>query len=337
MNKIFISGGAGFIGSNIAKKYLDTGNRVVVYDNLSRKDTEKNLKWLRSHNKVRLQFIKGDIRDVKLLEKSIKGSNIVFHEAAQVAVTLSLENPREDFEINAEGTFNMLEATRNNCPDAIFIYASTNKVYGELTSPKYRKLKTKYIFTNKEYLNGVSESQLLDFHSPYGCSKGTGDQYTRDYARVYGLKTAIFRQSCIYGQRQFGSEDQGWVIHFIRKALRNELITIYGDGKQVRDILHIDDLLDAYQKCINQPKICIGEIFNIGGGIENSLSLLELIEILGNILGKKIKYKFFSWREGDQKIYISDNTKIEKSLRWRPEINKYEGIKLLVDWAKTIK
>jgi len=336
MEKIFISGGAGFIGSNLARLYLGKGSHVVVYDNLSRPNSEKNLQWLRACKKGKLEFIKGDIRELRTIKRYIKDCSLVFHEAAQVAVTKSLEAPIEDFEINATGTLYMLEAIRQVSPNSIFIYASTNKVYGSLEDVDCVELKTRYKFNNRKYNKGISEERNLDFHSPYGCSKGAGDQYVRDYARVYGLKTIVFRQSCIYGQRQFGSEDQGWVIHFVRHALEGKPITIYGDGKQVRDLLYIEDLLNAYQLAIKKIRKSQGEVFNIGGGIENAFSLIELIEVLGKLLGKDIKHSFSDWREGDQKIYISDNSKLEEKLGWKSKIDKSKGVEFLIEWAKTI-
>lgn len=335
--RIFISGGAGFIGCNVAKYYLDKGDTVVVYDNLSRSGAELNLKWLKKDkNKSNFKFINGDIRDFKKLNKSMSNFDIIYHMAAQVAVTTSMEDPRSDFEINALGTFNMLEAFRLKSPKAIFLYASTNKVYGNLEDLNCVVKKGRYVFANKNYKNGVSEERGIDFHSPYGCSKGAGDQYVRDYGRVFNLKTIVFRQSCIYGQRQFGNEDQGWVMHFVRSIIDNKSLKIYGDGMQVRDILHIDDLINAYVSAIKNIKIANGNIYNIGGGLANSVSLLELFSILSKVVPNKIKYSFNDWREGDQKIYISDNSKLKKELNWKPIINIEKGIDKLINWAKSL-
>lgn len=335
--KVFISGGAGFIGSNVANFHLNKGDIVTVYDNLSRAGTEKNIKWLKGHkNKKNLKFIKGDICDSSKLNKSLVNYDIVYHLAAQVAVTTSMINPRSDFEINALGTFNMLEAFRLKSNKAIFIYASTNKVYGNLEDLDCVVKKGRYVFANKKYTNGVSEERGVDFHSPYGCSKGAGDQYVRDYGRVFGLNTVVFRQSCIYGQRQFGNEDQGWVIHFVRTVLENKALKIFGDGMQVRDILHVDDLINAYQLAIKNTKKSRGQIYNVGGGLENSISLLELINILKNKVNQNIQYKLFDWREGDQKIYISDNSKLEKELKWKPKIDKNNGVDKLIIWANSL-
>jgi len=322
MKKIFISGGAGFIGSNIAKFHLGKGDEVLVYDNLSRKGTETNIKWLKSL-KGKLKFISGDIRDFDTLKKHVKNSDVIYHMAGQVAVTTSIVNPRDDFEINAMGTLNVLEAMRLYAKNAVLIYASTNKVYGNFDNSNFPK-------------NGISENQLLDFHSPYGCSKGTGDQYVRDYGRVYNLKTIVFRQSCIYGDRQLGNEDQGWVIHFAKAILNNQKLTIFGDGKQVRDILYIDDLINAYQIAIKKSVKGKPMIYNVGGGIRNSISLLNLIKLIEQKVGEKAMVKFEKVREGDQKIYISDITKIKNDLGWQPKIDIDHGVAKLLKWTTTV-
>ncbi len=335
---IFISGGAGFIGSNIARYHFAKGDKITVYDNLSRVGTEKNIKWLEKISKgsKKFKFIKGDIRDLRKLQKYIQSSDIIYHMAAQVAVTTSLTDPASDFEINARGTFNMLEAYRLESPNAIFVYASTNKVYGGLDDIDCVKRGKRYVFQSKLYKKGVSESRQLDFHSPYGCSKGTGDQYVRDYGRVYGLKTIVFRQSCIYGPRQFGNEDQGWVMHFVRTVVSKNKLKIYGDGYQVRDILHVSDLMTAYQIALKKVRKGQGLIYNIGGGVENSVSLLEVVALLEKKLGRKIPVTFSSWREGDQKIYISDNTRLTKELGWKPKTCVNDGMDTLISWANEI-
>jgi CDP-paratose 2-epimerase len=329
--KILITGGAGFIGVNLAGKLLeDRNNFVTVYDNLSRKGVENNLKWLLSRGHKNLRFIKGDVRDYKKLKETAKDCREVYHLAAQVAVTKSVEDPIEDFKINAEGTLYTLEAVRKVSSDAAFIFASTNKVYGELLHIKLKEGKTRYLLTEKKH--GVSEAENLDFHSPYGVSKGVADQYTRDYHRIYGLKTVVFRQSCILGEHQYGNEDQGWVAHFIIRSLSGIKINIYGDGKQVRDILDVSDLIRAYGMAVKNIDKTAGEIYNIGGGSKNSFSLLELINLLEKILRIEIKYDFSIWRPGDQKIFISDNTKLKRELQWVPLISKEEGVKNLVRW-----
>ncbi|MCM8767184.1 MAG: GDP-mannose 4,6-dehydratase [Candidatus Omnitrophica bacterium] len=333
MKKILITGGAGFIGVNLALDLLkDKENFVVIYDNLSRNGVERNLEYLISLKLKNFEFIKGDIRDYKKLKEVVNGYDEIYHLAAQVAVTKSVENPIEDFEINATGTLFLLEAVRENCPSAILIFSSTNKVYGELSHLKIKEGKKRYYLIDKK--NGIDENLLLDFHSPYGCSKGTADQYIRDYFRIYQLKTVVFRQSCIYGPFQRGNEDQGWVAHFIIKAFLNEKINIYGDGKQVRDILFISDLINAYKLAVKNIEKCKGEIFNIGGGKENTFSLLELIEFLEKKLNKKIEYEFFDWRPGDQKVFISNNRKFEKLTGWKIKISKEKGIEKLIKWIE---
>jgi len=331
---ILITGGAGFIGSNAAEYFFKKGFNIVVIDNLSRRGSDLNLKWLKS--KINLDFFKIDIRDYKSLLKVFKrykNIDIVLHEAAQVAVTTSVKNPREDFEINALGTLNVLEAVRQCHPKAILIYASTNKVYGDLSYLKIIEKKLRYEFKDKKLKYGVNENINIDFHSPYGCSKGSADQYVRDYYRIYGLNTVVFRQSCIYGPRQFGIEDQGWVAWFIINAILGRSITIYGTGKQVRDILYIDDLLEAYSLSIQKINKAKGKIYNIGGGYKNSISLLEFINLLEKITGNKISYKFSDWRPGDQKIFISDNSLLKKDLNWEPKVNYVDGIKKLLNWV----
>lgn len=329
--KWLITGGAGFIGCNVAKRLLDIGDEVIIFDNLSRKGTDINLKWLRDQGKF--DFIKGDVRnfnELKRVSKKHKDIDVVLHLAAQVAVTTSVANPREDFEINALGTFNVCEAVRQFMPDAILLYASTNKVYGEMKDIKVVEKNGRYEYA--DLLSGVSEDKPLDFHSPYGCSKGAADQYVLDYSRIYNLKTVSFRQSCIYGYHQFGIEEQGWVAWFTICAVTGRKITIYGDGKQVRDILFVDDLIDCYINAVKKINTASGKAFNIGGGTENAISLLELIKILENITGKKIKYNFANRRPGDQKIFISNINKAKRELDWSPKIKKEEGIALLYKW-----
>jgi len=330
--KILITGGAGFIGINAAKTLLDNGNEIIIFDNLFRKGAKENLEWLRKNGKF--EFIKGDIRNFKQVKScflSHKGIDVILHLAAQVAVTTSVLNPREDFEINALGTFNICEAVRKFQPQANLLYASTNKVYGAMDDLEIIEENGKYKY--KDLPNGVSENRPLDFYSPYGCSKGAGDQYVRDYARIYRLKTVNFRQSCIYGPRQFGIEDQGWVAWFTICAVLGKSFTIYGDGKQVRDILFVGDLIDCYLKAIESIDRIRGRIYNIGGGPENALSLLQLISFLEEFLGKKIQYKFADWRPGDQKIFVCDTKKAEKDFNWKPRTKVKEGIERLFRWV----
>jgi len=327
-----ITGGAGFIGSNYAKKLISEGKNVTILDNLSRRGAEDNLKWLRSEaGGENFQFVNADIRDFKAVKNFASRQDVIVHLAAQVAVTTSVLEPREDFFVNAQGTFNVLEAARVSGRQPVFIYASTNKVYGELEDLEISEKDTRYTYKEKPF--GVDENRCIDFHSPYGCSKGCGDQYVRDYARIYDIPTVVFRQSCIYGIRQFGIEDQGWVAWFVIAANKGAAITIYGDGKQVRDLLFVDDLLNAYDLAIERIDVCKGQIFNIGGGPDRSISIYkEFWPILEETLGKEIPVNFQDWRPGDQKVYISDIRKIQSLLGWKPEIEIRDGIRRLYCW-----
>jgi len=333
---ILITGGAGFIGSNSTAYFLKKKKDVIIFDNFSRDGSKKNLKWLKSLG-GNLEIVKADLRyNQKILNRLVKKSDVVIHLAGQVAVTTSVENPREDFDINALGTFNVLEAIRKSKNKPSIVYSSTNKVYGGMEGVRVKELKNRYVY--KDYSNGVSEKFPLDFHSPYGCSKGAADQYVRDYARIYGLKTVVFRQSCIYGPRQFGIEDQGWVAWFIIAAMLGKSITIYGDGKQVRDLLYIDDLIKAYELAFKNINKIKGEVFNLGGGSKFTMSVWkELQPLLEKYLGKKIKVTHSDWRPGDQKIYVSNTRKMKKLLGWQPKITVEEGVKKLCDWVKKNK
>jgi len=338
--RVLITGGAGFIGSNIAKRFLDKRADVVILDNLSRAGAHKNLDWLKGCSGKNLTFMNGDVRNRQLMgllfnKPDIGKIDMVFHMAAQVAVTTSVVNPTEDFEINALGTFNLLEAIRSSKQRPVIINASTNKVYGKMDFAGVEEKKSRYRYKNLAY--GASENTPLDFYSPYGCSKGSADQYILDYSRIYGLKTINFRQSCIYGPRQFGVEDQGWVAHFIISAVFGRPITIYGDGKQVRDILFIDDLVDAFLAAAKNIKSTGGRVYNIGGGSKNTMSLLEFIVLLEKAIGRKIPLKFKGWRPGDQKIYISDIRLAQKDFGWRPKIDFKKGIRLLLGWVASNK
>ena len=329
---LLITGGAGFIGSNAAHHFSGKGWNVTVLDNLSRKGGRLNLDWLQSQ--ARVQFIEGDVRDWGRLEGVFSGHEYeaVLHLAGQVAVTTSVAAPREDFESNAMGTFNVLEATRLYCPDAVFVYASTNKVYGKMEKATVVERNGRYEYEDLE--DGASESTPLDFHSPYGCSKGAGDQYVIDYARIYGLRSTAFRQSCIYGPRQFGVEDQGWVAWFAIAAILGRRLTVYGDGKQIRDVLHVDDLIRAYEAAIEHPDVVGGQAFNIGGGKENTLSLLELLEILRGEVRFDVPIHFDDWRPGDQRVFVSDITKAKHLLAWAPQIGAKSGIACLFRWIR---
>jgi CDP-paratose 2-epimerase len=330
--KVFITGGAGFIGCNLADYHLDQGDEVIVFDNLSRKGTDNNLRWLRERHDG-LAFVRGDIRDGDALSRALPTDTArVYHMAGQVAVTTSVQRPREDFEINALGTFNVLEAVRSQAPEAMLFYASTNKVYGGMEEIEVVEQKTRYMY--RDYPQGIPESQQLDFHSPYGCSKGAGDQYVRDYARIYGLRTVVFRQSCIYGTRQFGVEDQGWVAHFCIAARMGRPITIFGDGKQVRDVLWIEDLIQAYQSAAKNIDVAAGRIYNIGGGPDNTMSIwAEFGPLLEQQAGHSIPVTYAEWRPGDQAVYIGDIRKAERELGWTPRISVEEGVSKLWAWV----
>ena len=319
-DKYLVIGGCGFIGSNMVDRLLSKNNEVIVLDNLSRSGSEKNLEWLKEKYPNKLEFIRADIvKDIGLLADAVRRSNTILHLAAQVAVTTSVESPRHDFEVNALGTFNVLEVVRKFNPDAKLIYSSTNKVYGGMENVEVVEKKDEYQY--KLYKNGISEDQPLDFHSPYGCSKGCGDQYVRDYARIYGLNTVVFRQSCIYGPRQFGVEDQGWVAWFVIAILTGKKITIYGDGKQVRDVLYIEDLMDAYQSAFKRMNEVKGQVFNIGGGPQNTISVwYQFKPILEKLFGNIIDTESGKWRPGDQKIFVSNIQKPNAYLDGRPNI-----------------
>jgi len=329
-----ITGGAGFIGSNYANRCIARGEKVIIFDNLSRQGAKLNLEWLNEqHGKNSFQLIVGDVRHTDEIEKAAKNVDRIIHLAAQVAVTTSVTDPVTDFSINAQGTFNTLEAARKSGNNPAFIYSSTNKVYGGMEDVKVIEAASRYQYAN--LAEGASEEQPLDFHSPYGCSKGCGDQYVRDYHRIYGLPTTVFRQSCIYGLRQFGIEDQGWVAWFVIAAITGRPITIYGDGKQVRDILFVEDLLDAYDAALAAPEKAAGQIFNVGGGKDNTISIwLEFKPILEKLLGKEIPVSWSDWRPGDQPVYISDIRKARRILGWQPRISASAGIEKLFNWVK---
>ncbi len=333
----FVTGGAGFIGSNYVQRLVQRGERVTVYDNLSRAGASRNLAWLQEtlgENSFRL--VVGDVRDAGLLAVSARDADVIVHLAAQVAVTTSVVYPREDFEINAQGTFNVLEAARLNGRKPVFVYASTNKVYGGMEDVQVVERKTRWEYESLPL--GCPETQPLDFHSPYGCSKGTGDQYVRDYARIYDLPTVVMRQSCIYGPRQFGVEDQGWVAWMTIAAVTGKPITIYGDGKQIRDVLHVDDLLNGYDAAIDQIAAVRGRVYNLGGGPENTMSIwTEFGPKLEKLLGSKIPVGRGDWRPGDQKVFVADIRKAGGELGWKPKIGVDEGMQKLFEWVSANK
>lgn len=335
--KILITGGAGFIGTNYASRLIGRGDEVVLFDNLSRAGTPRNIAWLRdAYGENSFLLIKGDVRDAEALQEAVRGVDRIIHLAAQVAVTTSVEDPQTDFEINARGTLNVLEAARQAETNPLVIYSSTNKVYGDLTDVRVAEGDESYFYPDTP--EGISESQLLDFHSPYGCSKGTGDQYVRDYHRIYGLPSVVFRQSCIYGPHQFGIEDQGWVAWFVIAAVTGKPITIYGDGKQVRDLLYIEDLLSAYDLAAEHIDKTQGQIYNIGGGPENTLSIWKQFgPLLEKELGREIPVSWESWRPGDQRVFIADIRKAARDFQWEPQISVEEGIRKLFKWVQENK
>jgi CDP-paratose 2-epimerase len=337
-NLSLVVGGAGFIGFHVCERLLREGYSVVVADNLSRGGARANLQRLLDLAPSfggQIKFIHCDIRSQGDLEEVFKAGSfeLVVHEAAQVAVTTSVTNPRLDFEINALGTFNLLEAVRLHSPDSFFIYASTNKVYGGMEDVVVEEHEKRYGF--RDLVKGVPEERFLDFHSPYACSKGVADQYVHDYSRIYGLRSTVFRQSCIFGTSQFGIEDQGWIAWFTIAKILGRKVTIYGNGKQVRDILWAPDLVDAYIKAFQSN--AAGKVYNIGGGPENTLSLLELIEILNSIDSQKIEFGYGTTRPGDQPVYVSSIEKVSRELGWSPSIKPAEGVKLLHAWVKENK
>lgn len=330
--KVLITGGAGFIGCNAASRYLRRGDEVVVLDNLSRPRTDHNLEWLKSQGK--LTHVNVDIADGAAVTAAFKRHSdvgLILHLAGQVAVTFSVRDPRHDFLANAMGTFNVLEGARAIQTKAPFIYSSTNKVYGGLEDLGV-VLRDKH-YTFADVPEGITEERGLDFHSPYGCSKGAADQYVRDYHRIYGLNTVVFRQSCIYGYRQFGLEDQGWVAWFIIATQLGQEISLYGDGMQVRDVLFIDDLIDAYDAAARNPAKSAGQIYNVGGGRENTISLLDLLAYLEMRIGKPLKVKMADWRPGDQRVFISNNNKAMKELGWSPKNSWRQGLEKLYNWV----
>jgi len=331
--KIVITGGAGFTGINAAEYFLKKNYKIVIFDNLSRVGAAENMQWLKSRF-PEVEFVKGDIRhssECDLLFKHHKDVSLVLHLAAQVAVTRSVTDPRDDFDNNSLGTFNVLEAIRKCCPDCVLIYSSTNKVYGHMDNMGIVESENSYLYEGR--LNGIGEDQPLDFYSPYGCSKGCADQYVRDYSRIYKMNTVVFRQSCIYGYRQFGVEDQGWVAWFTIAAANGIPLTIYGDGKQVRDVLFIEDLIAAYEAAFNRRDKAVGQVYNIGGGPNNVLSILQLLNILENLLVMKINVKIADWRPGDQKVYISNIEKSLTQLNWRPAVTVKSGVEKLYNWV----
>ena len=334
--KYMITGGCGFLGSNIASQVLNQKDELLVYDNLSRVGGEENLKWLESLGKF--EFVKANTNDFETLSNVVKRyqPDVIYHLAGQVAMTTSISNPRLDFETNALGSFNVLESVRQFSPDTIVVYSSTNKVYGDFEYLHYDETSTRYVC--KEFPQGFDESVHLDFHSPYGCSKGSADQYMLDWSRIFGLKTIVFRHSSMYGARQFGTYDQGWISWFCQKAIetkydKNTIFTISGNGKQVRDVLHAEDMIKLYISAPKHIDKAKGQVFNIGGGFENSLSLLELFSFLEKELNIKLNYTKLPPRESDQKIFVADIKKANEIFEWKPQVSKEEGIRKMLTWV----
>src|SRR6185312_12398349 len=326
---VLIFGGAGFIGSNLAHWFLtQTEAKVHVFDNLSRQGTHYNAEWLKqiARNSDRLELTIGDIRNRALVEEAVANADEIYHFAAQVAVTTSLIDPRLDFEVNVQGTFNILDAARKSRKKPFLLFTSTNKVYGDLGLGAPERSAKRYFHPDHM---GISESQPLDFHSPYGCSKGAADQYVRDFGRIYNLPVVVFRMSCIAGPRQFGTEDQGWVAHFLYSALQGKAVKIYGDGRQVRDVLCVKDLVRAMQGVKDNLPQTAGQIYNVGGGPENTTSLLELMETIRKLTGVKLDYFMDRARPGDQLVYITDYSKLRSHIGWKPQIGIEQTLKLL--------
>ena len=330
MTAILITGGAGFIGTNLAHRLLSSGHTVYIFDNLSRQHVVRNLSWLMSVQADRLNAEIADIRDRTALRRVVNCVDHVFHLAAQVAVTSSVEDPKTDFDINVAGTLQLLEETRSAPKPPSLIYTSTNKVYGALERIPLQIRGKRYVRADGEDA-GIDENTNLNFHSPYGCSKGAAEQYVLDYCRTYGIRTAVFRMSCIYGPHQFGNEDQGWVAHIMSRAIAGKPITIYGDGRQVRDILFVEDLVDALLLAQRRISDIAGEAFNIGGGPENAISLLEFIDLLSEFNARPA-LRFSAWRIGDQKYYVSNTRKFQAMTGWAPRFGIREGVKALHQW-----
>jgi CDP-paratose 2-epimerase len=329
---ILITGGAGFIGSNLADRLAGEGHDVLVYDALSRPGVERNLAWLRERHGRKITAIIGDIRDEDEVVRAAADASAVFHFAAQVAVTTSMVDPREDFDINVRGTINLLDAVRTRSEPVPVIFASTNKVYGDLGDLPFSELDDRYEPAGLIARRGINESRPLDFHTPYGCSKGAADQYVLDYARSFGVPTVVFRMSCIYGQRQMGTEDQGWVAHFLIRAREGEPIAIYGDGKQVRDILDVHDAVNAYVGALRQIDRMQGRAFNLGGGPDNAVSLLQLLDEMRHVTGRDVDLRFEDWRPGDQRWYVSDTHKARSELGLPKARTWREGVARLAEW-----
>lgn len=330
---VLITGGCGFIGCNLADRLVERGECVLVLDNLARAGARENAQWLKSRHGDLITIAVADVRDPISVIDAVREARAVLHLAAQVAVTDSVSDPAADFEINARGTLNVLEAVRLHNSSAPVVFASTNKVYGRLIEDSGIALTgRRYTPTSALLASGISENAPLDFYSPYGCSKGTADQYVHDYARVYGLQTVVMRMSCIYGPRQFGTEDQGWIAHFLLSAIQSKPLTIYGDGYQVRDALHVSDATAAWLAVLDRIALARGRVFNLGGGPANAVSLRELIDHINELTGHEITYGFANWRPGDQPWYVTDTRALATALGWAPQVSITEGLRSLYTW-----
>jgi Nucleoside-diphosphate-sugar epimerases len=331
---VLITGGAGFIGTNVAERLLQQGEKVLIFDNLGRAGVERNLEWLCETYGSKVQLEIADVRDAHLVRDAVQRASKVFHFAAQVAVTTSIDDPQKDFDVNVRGTLNILETLRRMKNPPPLLFTSTNKVYGALDDVPLEQVGRRYQPQDARHQNGISEQQRLDFHSPYGCSKGAADQYVLDYARTYGIPAVVFRMSCIYGPHQFGTEDQGWVAHFLIQSMRGLPLTLYGDGHQVRDILFVEDLVDAMMLAQERMADLSGRAFNMGGGVENSTSLLEILQHIERLTGGKCGYGFSDWRLGDQKYYVTDTSLFRELTGWHPKHRIEQGLARLHAWAE---
>ncbi len=344
--KVVVTGGGGFVGSHVVERYAKSGNQVLAIDSFARTATLGNHFLGPKVNRYNWEYIarlpgvtrlEGDVRDAKAMEKAMQGADVIVHTAAQVAVTTSMKDPRTDFEINVVGTFNVLEAARKSGTDPAIVFCSTNKVYGDhVNAIPVREEATRYVFSDPAFKLGIPESFETDrcHHTPYGASKLAADLFVQEYARSYGLRTGVFRMSCIYGTRQFGMEDQGWVAHFALSAFFGKPLTIYGDGKQVRDVLFVESLVDAYEAYVERSRQLGGQVFNMGGGARFTMSLRELLSILEDELGRKIPVAYGDWRPADQKVYVSDVRQASKELGWKPRIRPEDGVVRILRWIR---
>ena len=334
---VLVTGGAGFIGCNIADRLLREGRRVRIYDSIARAGVRANVDWLQARHGDRMEVVVADVRDHARLAQAVEGAAAVFHMAAQVAVTTSLLDPVADFDVNVRATLALLEAVRASASEGgrrvPVIFASTNKVYGDLADMAFERRGDRYVPLDAALReHGVGEDRPLDFHTPYGCSKGAADQYVLDWARSYDLPTCVMRMSCVYGPRQMGTEDQGWVAHFLIRALEGETITLYGDGRQVRDILQVGDVVDAYMAALNRIEAVRGRAFNLGGGADNAVSLRELIACIGELHGQPVDVRYADWRQGDQRFFVADMREAERALGLAPRTPWRDGVADLADW-----